>query len=310
MRFNDKVTTIFLDPNSSIEYDKKDTKKVNVILSPSLYWVKKVSLPVKYVRDALKLLPSLFEDTLPSDGYSYSAYKDGEVFFIFAYKDKEIIDTLSKNGISLSNVSKIYFAQSELKDIDGALKINDSQTLYVKDDIVVLLPCCWVKESGKLNLEDIKLSKHTLKLKQYGHIVDNSSFYKIIAILVFLIVLVFGEYFIVTKQISKIEQMKTEVFTKHNLKSTMFQNKSMLKRYKKIHLKQTKIREYISYLLSFKLKKGEKLSKINLKDNVLKVEFINANGSTLNRLNGLLKSKKLNFKADMRNSKVYVEIIL
>jgi len=126
----------------------------------------------------------------------------------------------------------------------------------------------------------------------------------------FLIVLVFGEYFIVTKQVSNIVQMKTEVFTKNNLKSTMFQNRSMLKKYKKIHIKQTKIREYISYLLSFKLKKAEKLSKINLKDNILKAEFINVNGSTLNRLNGLLKSKKLNFKADMRNSKVYVEIIL
>jgi hypothetical protein len=310
MRFNTKATTVFLDPNSLVSYDKNDVKKVNVILSPSLYWVKKVSLPVKYIRDALKLLPSIFEDILPPANYSYSAYKSGEEFFIFAYEDKYIIDTLAKVGINLSDVSNIYFAQSELDSIDTALKINEMQSVYVKDDIVVLLPCCWIQESGELDLDGLKLSKHTIKLKQYGHLVDNSSFYKISAVLVVLSVLIFAQYFITMQKVSKLQQMRTDVFRKYNLKSTMLQNKSVLKKYKKTHLEQTKIREYISYILSFKLKSKEKLSKINLKDDVIKAEFIGVNSSTLNRLKNFLKSKKLNFKADMRNSKVYLEIVL
>ena len=48
----------------------------------------------------------------------------------------------------------------------------------------------------------------------------------------------------------------------------------------------------------------------NLKDDVIKAEFIGVNSSTLNRLKNFLKSKELNFKADMRNSKVYLEIVL
>ncbi|MEA2091565.1 MAG: hypothetical protein U9O83_04260 [Campylobacterota bacterium] len=119
--FNPKLTTLFLDPNSESSYSAIKGAKVNIILSPSLYWVKKLSLPVKYLRDAKKLLPSLFEDTLPKGNYSYTAYKSGDEFLIFAYEDKYILETLSKEGISLSNVANVYFAQSEMQNIEGAL---------------------------------------------------------------------------------------------------------------------------------------------------------------------------------------------
>ena len=99
MKFNTKLKTIFLDPNSDKSvinnYDNdsilvtddasKKREKVNVILSPSLYWVKKLSLPVKYVREVKKLLPSIFEDTLPKGNYNYTAYKSGEDFFGFEH---------------------------------------------------------------------------------------------------------------------------------------------------------------------------------------------------------------------------------
>ena len=150
--FNSKLKTIFLDPNSSTNNNSvADDEKVNVILSPSLYWVKKVSLPVKHEREVKKLLPSLFEDILPEDNYSYYVYKTGEEFLIFAYSDKIILDTLLEKNISLSNVSKIYFAQSEIKDIESALKINETQSIYLKDDLLILVPCCWIQERGTLD---------------------------------------------------------------------------------------------------------------------------------------------------------------
>jgi hypothetical protein len=311
MRFKNNAKTVFLDVNSLVGYKKTDDiKKLNIILSPSMYWVKKVSLPVKYIRDAIKLLPSIFEDTLMEGNYSYSAYKDGDDFFVFAYEDKKIIDTLVKFGINLSDVENIYFAQSEMGKMDKALKIDEKQTLYVKDDIVVLVPCCWIKESGTINLDSLKLSKHTVKLKHYGHIVEDKSFYKIGTALVVLCALVFMQYFITSQKVSKIELMKSEVFAKYNLKSTMFQNKSMLKKYKKIHQRQTKIREYISYILSFKLTSKEKLFKIALKDDAIKAEFSHVSTSTLSRLNNYLKSKKVRFNINMKNSKVYLEMIL
>ena len=219
--FTKEASIIFLDPLSE-RYSIDGA--VNVVLSPSLYWVKKVSLPVK---DVKPLLPSLFEEILPEGDYSYHAYKSNGSFFIFAYRDKEIIDILSEKGITYAQVRNVYFAQSELSNIEGALKINETQSICVKDDIVVILPCCWIEESGDLDISALTLSKQHVKLQQFSHIVNNKALYKIISILIWLILIVAGEYFITLNKTSKTLESKDELFSKNGLKSTMIQNRSI-----------------------------------------------------------------------------------
>ncbi len=263
MKFKQDKKTVFLDPHTQLTLSDE---KLDIILSPSLYWVKKVSLPLKHARDAKKLLVSLFEDLLPEGSYSYSVYKQGEQFMIFAYEDKNILELLASQGILLSNVSSIHFAQSELDTIKGAIKINDTQSIYVKEGIVTLVPCCWIEESGDLDIADIKLSKHTLTLQQFGHIVDNKSLISIGVILSVFILLTWIELFILNKHIQTIEQESAEVFSKYHLKPTMFQNKALLKKYTKIHTNQTKMREEFSKALKIK-----DIKKISYKENRLKV---------------------------------------
>lgn len=264
MKFNVDKKTVFLDPHTELVLSDE---KLNIILSPSLYWVKKITLPLKNARDAKKLLESLFEDQLPEGTYSYSVYKEDDFFYIFAYEDKTILDLLQRQGILSANISSVRFAQSELNTIEGAVKINETQSIYVKDSVVTLVPCCWIEEKGDLDLSDLKLSKHTITLAQFGHIVDNSSLIKIGAILSAFIVLVWIELFIVNKDISKIEEDTSQIFTKHKLKPTMFQNKSLLKKYKTIHTNQTKLREEFSKNL-----KNKNIKHITYKNNKLKVD--------------------------------------
>ena len=307
MKFKNKFKTIFLDPNAS-SYNLEE--KVNIILSPSLYWVKKLSLPVKYARDAKKLLPSIFEDSLPEGNYSYFAYKNGDDFYGFAYEDKVILDTLSKKGISTANIANIHFAQSELDGIDGALKVNDEQSVYVKDNIVLLVPCCWIKESGSLNISDITLSKHTIPLQQYSHIVNNSSLYKIGGVLLVLVIMIFSEYFITAQKTSKIVDMKDNIFLKYSLKSTMMQNRAMLKKYDNMHKKQTKLRESISYILALRLTPSEKLTLLSLKNKTIIAEFSGISKGKEVHIIKILKSKKIKFKTklDSKQKTLHVEI--
>jgi hypothetical protein len=130
-----------------------------------------------------------------------------------------------------------------------------------------LVPCCWIEESGNIDLNSLTLSKHTITLAQFGHIVDNSSLYKIAAVLVAFSVLFFTEYFITKQKIASLEEQKSELFTKYDLKPTMFQNKALLKKYKDIHKNQTKLRQE----LSNKLKQSD-IKIITYKNNALKVE--------------------------------------
>lgn len=309
-RFNKKQTTLFLDPNSSDTYSISEGEKVNVILSPALYWVKKLSLPMKYARDAKKLLPSLFEESLPEGKYSYSVYKEEDEFLIFAYEDKLILDAMSRVGISASSVASVHFAQSEMQSVKGALKINETQSIYVKDGIVVLLPCCWIEESGDLDLSTLKLSKHKVTLQQYAHIVKNTSLYKIAAVLIALSLLVFGEYLITKQKTDEIRKLKDELFLKYKLKPTMLQNKSMLSKYENIHKKQTNLRAYISYLLALRLKGSEKLTNLRVEDKTLVAEFSDVSKQTISNIQKKLKSKKVNFKTQMKSKVFYVEMQL
>lgn len=305
MKFNTKAKTIFLD--SASEYKEIDGK-LNIVLSPSLYWVKKISLPVKYARDAIKLLPSIFEDILPDGNYSYYAYKLNDDFIVFAYNDKLILDTLADKGISLSSISNIYFAQSEIVDISTAMKINETQSIYIKDDILILVPCCWIEEKGELNLDNIKHSKHNIKLQQFGHIVDTKSLYKVGAILVMMIFLVSAEYFMQTKKINDITLLKDNVFEKYSLKSTTFQNKALLKKYTNIYKTQTKIRQYISNILKVKLDKNQHLATLSIKNKKILVSFSGVKKGSGRRIIDSFKSNGMIIKTKYLKNSLKIEV--
>lgn len=306
-RFKTNYKTIFLDPKATV---KLVEEKVNIILSPSLYWVKKLELPVKYLRDAKKLLPSIFEDALPNGKYNYSVYKKDNYFFAFAYEDKVILDALTQKGIAPSNIASIHFAQSELDSAQGAITINEEQSLYVKDGIVILVPCCWIEEKGGLNLNNLTLSKHTIVLEQYSHIVDKASLYKIGSILVVLCLIVFVEYFMNVQKVNAISDAKDELFSKYSLQATMMQNKSLLKKYETIHEKQTQIREIISYILSLKLQGGQKLLLLNFKDKSFIVEFSNVEKGNETVITKVFDANHLKYKASFKDAIWHVEITL
>jgi hypothetical protein len=308
MKFKNTLKTIFLDPNSSKEFELDD--KINVILSPSLYWVKKLSLPVKSVREVKKLLPSLFEDTLPEGNYSYYAYKSEDGFFVFAYEDKLILDTLAKKGVPASSVANVYFAQSELGKIESPLKINDFQSIYVKDEILVVIPSDWIAQSPELNVYDIYLSGHSIVLQQFGHIVNKKSLYKVSAIMLALSLLIATEYFITIHKSNQITAAQEELFEKYNLKSTIFQNKSMLKKYENIHEKQSNLREYISSILAVKLKDKEELSLLNVKNNIFSADFSGIAQGDEERIIKILNENKVKFTSSFKDETWHVEMAL
>ncbi len=309
MIFNNKNKTIFLDADSkSLHVDEK----INIILSPSLYWVKKITLPLQSVREVKKLLPSIFEDTLPDGDYSYTAYKAKEAseFFIFAYEDKKILDLIDSKNININNVASIHFAQSEYLDEDVAMKVNETQSIYIKDDIVILVPCCWIEEKGPLDISNITLSSHKVNIQQFGHIIDIKNLYALGITLMVLIVLIFSEYFITLSKAQNILESKDELFVKYNLKSTMMQNKSMLKKYKTIHTKQTKLRKSMSEILSMRLTNNEKITLLDIKGNTLIVTFSGVKEKNTSRITSVLKSKNIILKSSYKNDILRLEIQL
>ena len=146
-----------------------------------------------------------------------------------------------------------------------------------------------------------------MKLKQFGHIVNDKALYSIAAIFVFMIMIVGVEYFITTQKVSDSTVMREELFKKYSLKPTMMQNKSMLKEYKSIHAQQKKLREYVAVLLSLNLKSTVKVSLINLKANTLIVEFRGVPKGKEPSLEKTFDAKKMNYTSSFKEKIWHLE---
>jgi len=307
MKFKKEYQTILFDPTKNYSFEKD--VKVNVILPPSLYWVQKVQLPVKFVRDALKFLPSLFEDQLQEgEEYNYFTYKEGEEFIAFAYKQNEILALLARQGISKSNIEALYFAQSELSHMEVSIILNQNEVLSVKDGIVLLLPKEWISGAKAFDFSTLKLSKNNIDVTQYGAL-DRRKFF-ILSSLLFVFIILFGfEYIATNVQVEDLEQKRVTIFEKYHLKSTTFQNKSLLKKYEKIDKKQTKIREVIAKVSSIKLQKGDFLNSIFVKGNKIIVSF---SGKTQNKnyIEEKLQLKGLKFHSSAKKEQLFIEVTL
>ena len=307
-KFKRSSRLLFLDPLHPhlVEYEKGE--KFSIILSPASYWVQKVSLPVKYIREVKKLLPSLFEDILPEGNYSYTAYKRDDAYFIFAYEDKKILELLQLYGINMADISSVHFAQSEFEALETPLRVNEREALYSKDGIVGIAPVEWFAELQDLKLEALQLSKYHLKLQQYGHIVKSSSLYKIAGLLGALILLLFAESFITSQKIQKIDASKEQLFSKYKLQSTMFQNRSLESKYKKIHQKQSRLRERISYLLSMPLQKSQRVTLIEYKNSLLKAKISGVKQQEEQKVLHFLKKKKVKLQESLHKDQLQLEM--
>jgi len=56
-------------------FGKKIDAKSDIILSPEFYWVKKVSLNVKFTNEVKKMAPSIFEGILPNGEFEYRVFR-------------------------------------------------------------------------------------------------------------------------------------------------------------------------------------------------------------------------------------------
>jgi len=309
-KFKSKTRRLFLDPHKSEAVEMNKGEKLDIILSPSLYWVKRMKLPVTSVREVKKLLPSIFEERLPSSHYSYTAYKKGDEFFVFAYEDKKILDLLHTKEINVAQIHSVHFAQTEFIDLKGAVGINDTQAMYLKDEVLILAPLAWMSETQNFDLANIQLSKETIKLQQFGHIVDNSSLYKIGGVMVVLALIIMVEIFIASSKKDTVIEAKDALFSKYRLQSTMMQNRSIFNKYNKLYETQMHLREYISYFLNMKLKNNQKILLVDYQNKILYVTVSGIKKGASRAFFSQLDAKKLKYKTSFNGNNVKVEIKL
>jgi len=271
--FKSKAKAFFIDVDSpACPFEGP----VNIILSPSLYWVKRVKLPVKYLREVKSLIPSLFEDNLPPAKYSYAAYKDDDSFLIFAYNDRELLDIIAQKGILSADINNVYLAQSEFDTIEEPISIDDQSVLSLQNGVVVKLPAALAREAGKLDLEEHNFSKHSIHLTRINQIADRKSQVVFATILGILIFMFSAEWLITSAKASAIKEKESRVFAEHKLPATSFQNEAIYAKLNTTYERQILIRDITTTVLGIELAPEEQIQRLALEKNKVIIEIKSA----------------------------------
>ncbi len=232
------------------KFNENIKEKVNIILSPEFYWIKKIDIPIKSIKDAKKLAKSLFD--LKGE-YVFEAFKIKNTFFAVALPKK-----LNLN-IDKKYINSIRIAQIEFFDFE-CIKVDENYYLRKIDDLIFFFPS---SDKNCILLEDvlkkIKLSKHTFSLERMN---------KTLLIYTVVIFLILNSSFLIKtysnqKEAQKIYIKTREFLKKNSLPLTSFELESILNELKSKVKKEKNIKKALEIFSNTPLKKGEFYKKIS-----------------------------------------------
>ncbi|RXK12171.1 hypothetical protein CP965_10355 [Halarcobacter mediterraneus] len=249
---NKKSKTLFLSSSSKF---LNIEEKVNIIISPEFYWIRKFEIPVKTEKQAKLILPTLFEDIIEEDSSElvYQVKKIEENLYLgFAFDNGKIFEAIKKSGINVSNIDSLYFAQIECKDISSFSSANQN-FIYTQDNILVKLPSNLPVDNSPIDnkLDKIDLSSFKVNIKLYNSAILNSKNLSFIYTFFILLALVnFIKYFSYKLETNNIEENLEKISKASSLPSSKIQTNAIINKYKSTIEFENKKREIISYFVS------------------------------------------------------------
>jgi len=247
---------IFLSKTSNISI----IDKVDIILSPELYWVRVFDIPIVNKNEALKVVPTLFEDFLEIEKYKFYIDKIEENKYIcFAYDEELLIKTIEDANLNLSQILNMYFAQHECVKYK-TFKVRDEYFLY-DNNILVKVPKQFIdiESIEELEVNSITLSAHKIYIDKTNQYIDNKSIYILSSIFLIISLINFTKSIGLNNQINQLSEQKINITKEYKIPSTMFELKSIIKTLERKDDKQIKIRNDIQNILGSTKKRIKKM---------------------------------------------------
>lgn len=253
--FTKRYSSIVLDSATQIENIDSKTK-FNIIISPSFYWVKEVSLNVKNKQEALKFAPSLFDFLPNNETYSYEVFAQNDTFIFIAYVPKMITDTIKSLSIQKDTIKNIYFAQTEFVGIPYAMKISQKNAIVEKDGIVFAVPNQLCDETTRLN-EYLFSHYFSPYSYSYDHFeeehIDDKTMITTWALMFITLIILFANWFILNKEIKVLDVAKEQIIKDYEIPSSIPKLLAVKKSLQKKEQKQLNIRQKVNYILGLNL---------------------------------------------------------
>ncbi len=248
--------------------------KINIILTPSFYWVKRAYLEVRFAYSALKYAPSIFEGMLPEGDYSYYVVKTKKEYIFFAYDPDEIISSLNEKGILATQINGIYFAQNEMSNISAPVECNEMDALVLHKDTIIQVKKYLIDETNlRHDLDEIRhLSKHKITLHKSSIRHSVKELAPLMSVLAALIVLYTAQLFFSYSQQDEIKALPS-VFEEYKLPSTFVQNSSIEKKLRKNFKEQKSFRNLIFAILELPLSQQQRIEHLSYEKELFQIVF-------------------------------------
>jgi len=241
-------------------------KSVDIILSPRFYWVKIESLPVKFTHQAKAYAESIFEGAIPDGAYSYAVCKVGDKFCFFAYDDAQILAQLAELGLNQSMIGNVYFAQTELANLDNPIILNDSQALITHEDLVIKVPRAITQDAVAFERiqSNLPSSNFRINLHKINQWIEPKKLTTLFVLLALLILAFGGHYFYLYQAHKNQSSILASLRQDYKLPATNIQLDALYRQLSNIDNSQKSLRESINHALRAPLNKGEFITQLTL----------------------------------------------
>ena len=283
--------------------------RVNIMLTPQFYTMKKEELPVKYLYQAKRIAPSLFDGLLDEQrSYEYFVWREKEVWVFIAYSPEEIKSFLDTKGISEEQLSKVFFAQQAQQAFLQPFVLNNKAALVTVDDVVVLVPkSALPKEYDLAHFDEHFMPKSGISLP--GN--SNTFIGRKEAIILTVIFIMFAGIFFFegwqySRSLKKQKNEMQELLSAYPVLQSKIQRENISLKYQTIDSKERKKREIVKTLASM-IFKGVILTSYHMDEKHFKITFTCDNPKVAQKVKAL--ARKSNFKVtDTKdNSMVVIE---
>lgn len=266
-----------------------------VIISPSLYWVKKEKIALKSLKKAERLAPAIFNGILPQGEYEYAAFNGGaDDEIVFAAYDKNLIEQRLKSDTRLSrrlHKTKVFFAQSEFAAFDQDVALDGEHTLSFVDGVAVKIPSAYCDSKPVFWKDAAKRLKPGFGGISFG---DSRKFElktpkidlaaSVVSLLLIVLISLYGvDSFKSYKELKNIQDEKELIAVEYNVppdKATMDVEK---KRYEAVEKKQLSVRRELKIFNSLPLVGGESVEKISYENGRLALSIKTKRGAELKK---------------------------
>jgi hypothetical protein len=240
-------------------------EKLDIILSPKYYLIKREDITIPKEKDALKIAPSIFESFFDSlEDIKFLAIKEEKSYLFIALNIKHILETLQNDyGITEKRIGNIYTIQTEISEIENSLKVDEKKSLILLDGIVSEFKNSGNSQTVSEYLKMKTRSNYSIKFKGVRDVENGSvSFLYLSLIPIFLSISLGFDFWKVSQAKKELEAKIENANSLYKLPKTSFQRDSIKKRFEKIEEEQSKIRDNISWLKDERFHKFGKLKRV------------------------------------------------